>query len=79
MHGVSRELSMGAEAVGLVVSLGAWWRSVRVSAHSQTLLDVLGLVAQGALPGALRMLVWFGENLVLVARCGHSVVQRSQF
>lgn len=50
-----------------------------MSAHSQTLLDVLGLVAQGALPGVLRMLVWFGENLVLVVRCGHSVVQRSQF
>lgn len=79
MHSVSRELSVGAEAVGLVVSMGAWWRSVRVSAHSQTLLDVLGLVAQGALPGALRMLMWFGGNLVLVARCGHPVVQRSQF
>lgn len=29
--------------------------------------------------GALRMLVWFGEDSVLVARCGHPVVQRSQF
>lgn len=46
----------------------------------QILLCVLGLVAQDALPGALRMLMWrFGEGSVLVARCGHPVVQGSQF
>lgn len=50
-----------------------------MSAHSQILLYVLGLVAQGALPGALRMLIWLGEDSVLVARCGHPPVQRSQF
>lgn len=63
MDGVSRELSMGVEAVGLVVSLGAWWRSVRVSAHSQTLLDVLGLVAQDALPEDAGVVWWeFGAG-----------------
>lgn len=50
-----------------------------MSAHSQILPYVLRLVAQGALPGALRMLMCFGEDSVLVARYGHPVVQRSQF
>lgn len=50
-----------------------------MSAHSQILPYVLRLVAQGALPGALRMLMCFGEDSVLVARYGHPVLQRSQF
>lgn len=44
----------------------------------QVLLCILGLMAQGALPHALRMLMWwFGEGSVLVGRCGHPVVQGS--
>lgn len=74
VHDVSRDLS-----VGLVVSMGACWRLVRVSAHGQILLYVLALVAQGALPGALRMLMWFCEDSMLVARGGHPVVKRSRF
>lgn len=33
MHDVSKKLFVGAEVVGLVVGMGAWWRLVRVSAH----------------------------------------------
>lgn len=33
LHDVSKKLFVGAEVVGLVVGMGAWWRLVRVSAH----------------------------------------------
>lgn len=41
MYGVSKEPSMGVEAVGLVVSMGAWWRLLGLSAHSQILLGLM--------------------------------------
>lgn len=54
MHNASKKLTVGAEAVVLVVRMGAYWRLVRVSAWGQILLYVLGLVPQGALLGGMK-------------------------
>lgn len=44
-----------------------------------TAKSVLRLVAQGALPDALRMLMCFGEDSVLVARYGHPWYRGASF
>ena len=58
MHNASKKLSVDAEAVVLVVRMGAYWRSVRMSAWGQILVYVLGLVPRGTLHGGTKMVMW---------------------
>lgn len=59
MHNARKKFSVGAEAVVLVMRMGAYQRLVRVSAWgSQILTYVLGLVLQGAVYGGMKVLKW---------------------
>lgn len=58
MHSASERLSVGAEAVVLVVRMGASWL-VRVSVEGQILVYVLGLVPQGTLHGGMEIMMWW--------------------
>lgn len=68
MHNARKKLSVGVEAVVLVVRMGACQRLVRMSAGGgQILAYVLGLVLQGAVHGGMKLLTW-----VLASRRGSS-------
>lgn len=59
MHNARKKLSVGAEAVVLVVRTGAYQRLVRVSAWgSQILAHMLALVLQGAVHGGMMVVLW---------------------
>lgn len=56
MHSASEKLSVGAEAVVLVVRMGDYWL-LRVCAQGQILVYVLGLVPQGTLHSVMEMVM----------------------